>query len=121
MMMTNNPNDGRRTGDPCPHCEKGSLSLRKNGRTGGYFLGCDRFPDCGWSCCSHPRDVAEVRRATRRRKRAKLRTLIARERRTIERRWELEDESGRAAMLRSDEWRPSDEEPETERALWIWM
>jgi hypothetical protein len=47
--------------------------------------------------------------------------LIARERRTIERRWELEDESGRVAMLRADEWRPSDEEPETERALWIWM
>lgn len=116
MKMTNHPNDGRRVGDACPSCD-GKLALRKNGRTHGYFLGCDQFPTCAWACLPHSADVRVRRESERARRRAWA--MSQDERR--EARWELEDERGRESFLRYDEWRASDDEPEAEQIIGIWF
>ena len=93
-MPANNPNDGRRIGDPCPACTEGKLYIRSNTVTKGYFLGCNTFPVCDWACNPMPGDLSDWRESRR------LNRLSYKTRGTelLEARWAIEDERGRQAL-----------------------
>ena len=121
MSNNNYPNDGRRTGDPCPDCG-GTLTLRQLKRTKGFFLGCMEFPTCDWACLPSPIDV-KIRRA---RDRERRRTYcINREKVWDEARealWDEEDRESRIQFLRRDEVSEVAEDQEDPYSIWdaIW-
>lgn len=43
-------------GQRCPQCGTGRLVVYLNKKTGKYFLGCARFPDCAFTANSQPRE-----------------------------------------------------------------
>ena len=38
----------RKAGDKCPKCN-GRVMKRTNSKTGQYFYGCSKFPQCKWT------------------------------------------------------------------------